>query len=224
MVEIGVLFQRNIDEHQDSINLGPDDLEGLSPDYLEGLEAGEEKGTYKVGMAYPDVIPFMENSSRRDLRDDLLRRFNSRAVEANRPLLEEAIAHRQTIAELFGQPSWAHHQLEEKMAKTPEAVLRFYAGLVPGLTELGQTEKGKLAEMLGADGHDDELQSYDFRYYDTQLRKRDYGVDPIGDRVLLSAAERHRRAIRADRRSLRPALPAHRRPRLAPRRSCLRHR
>lgn len=179
LVEIGVLFQRNIDEHQDSIKLGPDDLEGLSPQYLEGLEAGDEEGTYKVGMAYPDVIPFMENSSRRDLRDELLRRFNSRAVEANRPLLEEAIAHRQTIAELFGQPSWAHHQLEEKMAKTPDAVRRFYAGLVPGLTELGQTEKGKLAEMLVGEGHEGELQSYDFRYYDTQLRKRDYGVDPM---------------------------------------------
>ena len=152
LVEIGVLFQRNIDEHQDFIIVSSDDLDGLPESYVEGLESGEEEGTHKIGMAYPDVIPFMENSSRRDLRDDLLRRFNSRAVEPNRPLLEEAVNHRRRIAELFGQPSWAHHQLEEKMAKTPEAVLRFYAGLVPGLTELGQTEKGKLAEMLSAEG------------------------------------------------------------------------
>jgi Zn-dependent oligopeptidase len=178
LVEIGVLFQRNIDEHQDSISIGPDDLDGLPASYVEGLEAGEEEGTHKVGMAYPDVIPFMENSARRDLRDDLLRRFNSRAVEPNRPLLEEAVGARQRIAELFGQPSWAHHQLEEKMAKTPEAVRRFYGSLVPGLTELGQTEKGKLAEMLADDGHGTDLQSFDFRYYDTQLRRRDYGVDP----------------------------------------------
>jgi thimet oligopeptidase len=179
LVEIGVLFQRNIDEHQDSITLGPGDLDGLSANYLEGLEAGDDAGTYKVGMSYPDVIPFMENSSRRDLRNDLLRRFNSRAVDVNRPLLEEAVNHRQRIAELFGQPSWAHHQLEEKMAKNPEAVGRFYASLLPGLSELGQSEKGKLAEMLVADGQDGEIQSYDFRYYDTQLRKRDYGVDPM---------------------------------------------
>jgi len=179
LIEIGVLYQRNIDEHLDSITLGPDDLEGLSPNYLEGLEPGKEEGTYEVGMAYPDVMPFMENSSRRDLRDDLLRKFNSRAVETNRPLLEDAVNHRQRIAELFGQPSWAHHQLEEKMAKTPDAVRSFYASLVPGLTELGQTEKGKLAELLAADGNEGDLQSYDFRFYDTQLRKRDYGVDPM---------------------------------------------
>ena len=179
LVELGVLFQRNIDEHQDFIIVGQDDLEGLPPQYLEGLDAGEKEGTYKIGMSYPDVIPFMENSARRDLRDDLLRRFNSRAVDTNRSLLEEAIDLRHHIADLFGQPSWAHHQLEEKMAKVPEAVRQFYSGLVPGLSELGQTEKGKLAEMLAADGYDNGLQAYDFRYYDTQLRKRDYGVDPM---------------------------------------------
>lgn len=178
LVELGVLFQRNIDEHQDHLTVSRDDLEGMPESYIEGLEPGDAEGTFKVTMSYPDVVPFMENSPRRDLRQALSAKFNSRAVEPNRPLLEEAIEARQRIAELFAQPSWAHHQLEEKMAKYPEAVRSFYAALLPGLTEIGQTELGKLTEMLRADGADGELQSYDFRYYDTQLRRRDYGVDP----------------------------------------------
>ena len=40
-------------------------------------------------MAYPHVIPFMENAQRRDLRRRLMGKFNSRAVETNRRLLEE---------------------------------------------------------------------------------------------------------------------------------------
>ena len=178
LVELGVLFQRNIDEHQDHLLVTRSDLEGMPESYIEGLEAGDIEGTLKVTMAYPDVVPFMENSPRRDLRQELSRKFNSRAVAPNRPLLEEAIAARQRIAEIFSQPSWAHHQLEEKMAKSPEAVRSFYASLLPGLTEIGQTELGKLTEMLRSDGFDGELQGYDFRYYDTQLRRRDYGVDP----------------------------------------------
>lgn len=178
LVELGVLFQRNIDEHQDHLLVTRADLEGMPESYIEGLEAGEAEGTLKVTMAYPDVVPFMENSPRRDLREQLSRKFNSRAVEPNRPLLEEAIAARQRIAEIFSQPSWAHHQLEEKMAKNPEAVRSFYAALLPGLSEIGRTELGKLTEMLRADGFDGDLQGYDFRYYDTQLRRRDYGVDP----------------------------------------------
>jgi thimet oligopeptidase len=178
LVELGVLFQRNIDEHQDHLLVTRADLEGMPESYIEGLEAGEAEGTLKVTMAYPDVVPFMENSPRRDLREQLSRKFNSRAVEPNRPLLEEAIAARQRIAEIFSQPSWAHHQLEEKMAKNPEAVRSFYAALLPGLSEIGRTELGKLTEMLRADGFDGDLQGYDFRYYDTQLRRRDYGVEP----------------------------------------------
>jgi thimet oligopeptidase len=178
LVELGVIFQRNIDEHQDHLTVSRDDLEGLPESYIEGLQTDGPEGTFKVTMSYPDVVPFMENSPRRDLRQALSAKFNSRAVEPNRPLLEEAIAARQRIAEIFSQPSWAHHQLEEKMAKNPEAVRSFYAALLPGLTEIGQTELGKLTEMLRADGADGELQSYDFRYYDTQLRRRDYGVDP----------------------------------------------
>jgi thimet oligopeptidase len=178
LVELGVLFQRNIDEHQDHLLVSRADLEGLPDSYVECLEAGDEEGMFKISMSYPDVIPFMENSPRRDLRQELSAKFNSRATGTNRPLLEEAIAARDRIAEIFSAPSWAHHQLEEKMAKNPEAVRSFYADLLPGLTEIGQAELGKLREMLRADGSEDELQVYDFRYYDTQLRKRDFGVDP----------------------------------------------
>lgn len=179
MVEVGIAFQRNIDEYQDHLFVTRGDLEGMPESYIENLEAGEEEGTYKIGLSYPDVVPFMENSPRRDLREQLSRKFNTRAVESNRPLLEEAVGTRGRIAEQFGEPSWAHHQLEEKMAKTPDAVRTFYAGLIPGLTEKGQSELKVMEAMLEQDQGEGPLQAYDFRYYETQLRKRDYGVDPI---------------------------------------------
>jgi Zn-dependent oligopeptidase len=121
----------------------------------------------------------MENSPRRDLREQLYRKFNSRAVEPNRPLLEEAVGTREQIAGMFGQASWAHHQLEEKMAKTPEAVRAFYAALVPGLTEGGQSELKVMEALLSSDGHETPLQTFDRSYYETQLRKQEYGVDPM---------------------------------------------
>ncbi|MGH9196052.1 MAG: M3 family metallopeptidase, partial [Acidimicrobiia bacterium] len=161
MVEVGIAFQRNIDEHRDHLLVSRADLEGMPDSYIENLEPGEEEGTYKIGLSYPDVVPFMENSPRRDLREQLARKFNTRAVEPNRPLLEEAIGTRARIAELFEEPSWAHHQLEEKMAKTPEAVRAFYAGLIPGLTEKGQAEIKVMEIMLGEDQEAGPLQAYD---------------------------------------------------------------
>ncbi len=180
LVELGVVFEQNISDHKDALVVSPDDLDGLPESYVEGLAPGDEEGTLKVTMAYPDVIPFMENARRRDLREQLSFKFNTRAVEANKPILEEAVRIRARIAELFGHPSWAHHQLEERMAKEPEAVEAFYADLVPPLTSAARSEIAEMTSLLTSDTEDPEadLQVWDWRYYDTQLRRQRYGVDP----------------------------------------------
>lgn len=180
LVELGVAFEQNIAEHKDALVVTRADLAGLPDHYVEGLEPGEEEGTYRVTMAYPDVVPFMEMADRRDLREQLSFKFNSRAVSQNRPLLEEAVRLRARIAELFGRPSWAHHQLEERMAKEPDRVEEFYSELVPALTEAAHTEIAEMTQMLRNDIGDPgaELQAWDWRYYHTRLRKERHGVDP----------------------------------------------
>lgn len=180
LVELGVAFEQNIAEHKDALVVTPADLDGLPEWYAEGLEEGEEEGTRKVTMAYPDVVPFMENARRRDLREQLSFKFNTRAVEENRPILEEAVRIRARIAELFGEPSWAHHQLEERMAKEPAAVDRFYENLVPPLTEAGRREIAEMETLLSEETGDPDaaLQLWDWRYYDTRLRRERHGVDP----------------------------------------------
>jgi thimet oligopeptidase len=176
LVELEVAFQRNIAEYEDYLEVTREDLAGLPEDFINRLQRGEND-TLHVTMAYPDVIPFLEQAERRDLREALSFKFSSRAVEANRPVLQEAVEARERIAHLFGLDSWAHYQMEEKMAKHPEAVEAFYAELVPPLSEEGNAEIAAMAEMLAQDTGSRDLQVWDWRYYDTKLRLRDYGVD-----------------------------------------------
>ena len=75
----------------------------------------------------------------------------SRAAAVNRPLVEEATAVRLRMAELFGVPSWAHHRLRPRMARTPENVAAFYADLVPRLTTAGATQVAEMQALLEAD-------------------------------------------------------------------------
>ncbi|HEX2152599.1 MAG TPA: M3 family metallopeptidase [Acidimicrobiia bacterium] len=180
LVQLGVAFEQNIAEHKDALVVTREDLAGLPDSYIEGLTEGDEPDTYQVTMAYPDVIPFMENAERRDLREQLSFKFNTRAVEENRAILEEAVRIRARIAELFGQPSWAHHQLEERMAKVPSAVESFYGELVPPLTSAARNEVTEMEALLAKDTGDDDarLQVWDWRFYDTRLRKERHGVDP----------------------------------------------
>ena len=178
LVELSVAFDKNIADWQDHLTVHAEDLDGLPDDYIARLQPGEIEGTYKVTMAYPDVVPFLENARRRDLRRELAFKFNTRAVDANTPLLEEAVELRRRIAELFGLPSWAHYVMDEQMAKEPDRVSAFYDRLTPPLTDKARAELEVMAKLLEQDTGETTVQPWDWRYYDTQIRRRDYGVDP----------------------------------------------
>jgi thimet oligopeptidase len=177
LVELGVRYQQNIDEWQDWIICDREELDGLPDSFVEALEVDEETGKFKVTIDYPNMIPFLENATRRELREELRFKFNTVAVEDNKKILEEAIQLRQEIADAFGRPTWAHHRLEERMAKTPERVKEFYGGLLDPLAAKGRREVGAMSRLLGEDTGDDTVQTWDWAYYDTRQRKTDYGVD-----------------------------------------------
>ncbi|MDJ0952517.1 MAG: M3 family metallopeptidase [Acidimicrobiia bacterium] len=184
LIELQVEYAKNLDEWEDSIEVTRGDLGGLPDEYIDGLSEGSEPGRLQVGMAYPDYIPFIEQAERRDLRRALQFKFWNRAAEQNNPLLAEAVELRQQMAALFGLPTWAHHAMELKMAKTPEAVADFYASIAPQLSKKRDEDIAVMTEMLlgdtaalAEDIGGRELQSWDSNYYTTQLRKRDYGID-----------------------------------------------
>lgn len=179
LIELGVQFEQNVAEVNDTLTVTADDLDGMPDWFAESLEPGDVEGELKITMAYPHVIPFVQNGSRRDLREALMFKFNNRAAEPNRPILAEAVAIRQEIADLFGVSTFAHHRLTERMAQIPENVLDFYASLKGPLQAAARVEIDTMTALLVADESDSEatLRTYDWQYYDTQLRKTEYGVD-----------------------------------------------
>ncbi len=177
MVELQVAFSRNLDEYEDWIVASREDLVGLPDEYVEGLKPGDKEGTYKVTLDYPDYVPFLKQSPRRDLRETLQFKARTKAVDVNRPLFEETVALRREMAALLGYPTWAHYAMEPKMATEPGAVERFYKEVVPGLVDLGAGERAAMAEILHEDHPGAVVQSWDASYLDNEQRRRDYGVD-----------------------------------------------
>jgi Zn-dependent oligopeptidase len=181
LVELEVTFQRNIGEFRDGIDLTPEELEGLAPNFVERLKPGETPGTKRVTLEYPDVQPFMEQSPRRDLRERLEFKEWTKAVEENMHVLVETLHLRRKIADLLAYPSWAHYAMEVRMAGGPDKVERFYGDLIPRVSNLAQDELREMRDALRTETGDDELHPWDVRYYDNQLRRTKFGVDP--DRV-----------------------------------------
>ncbi len=179
-MELGTQFEKNIADVDDTLVVTRADLAGLPDWYADALEATEDGEGLQITMAYPHVVPFIQNASRRDLREALMFKFNNRAREINRVILAEAVEIRQEIAELFAHDSWAHHVLDERMAENPENVFDFYDTLREPLQAAAREEIARMTDLLRRDTGDDSaiLQTYDWQYYDTLLRKTEYGVDP----------------------------------------------
>ena len=176
LIEVQVAYRSNLDEWDDGIDMTLEDLAGLTESYIERLAPGSEPGTYRVSMAYPDYIPFVEEAERRDLRQRLQFKFWNRAAEANMPLIEEGIELRRRIALLLGYNTWTEYSMEVKMADLP-SVDDLYESIVPGLTVRGNGELATLQDLAAHDIGEAPIQSWDWAYYHTEQRKRDYGID-----------------------------------------------
>jgi len=177
LIQLQVDYARNVAEYKDHLEVPVSDLDALPRNYVESLEAGEAEGTVKVTLDYPAYVPFIEQSPNREQRRQLQSKYLNRSVEANRPLLEEAIAIRSELAEVLGYDNWADFSMEVKMAN-PGAVNELYDSVIPGLTKLGIAERTTLEELLGEDHPGATLQPWDRNYYHTVQQRRDFGIDP----------------------------------------------
>jgi len=177
LVEVEVAFGRNLNEFRDGIDVTREQLAGLPDAYIERLSTGETPETYRVSLDYPEVNPFLDQAHDRGLRRALFTKNWNKAVDANRPLLSEALGLRRRIAALMGEPTWAHHAMELKMAKAPERVVDWYRDLLPTLGAAVRRELEKLGTRLADDGHEGPIAPWDWRYYDDTVRREEYGID-----------------------------------------------
>ncbi|MBD2606805.1 M3 family metallopeptidase [Scytonema hofmannii FACHB-248] len=110
------------------------EIDGLPPSLLslaaqaarsEGAEnATPENGPWRITLDFPSYGPFMQHSTRRDLREQLYKAFITRASSGeldNNPLIERTLELRQELANLLGFKTFAELSLASKMAPNVEA-------------------------------------------------------------------------------------------------------
>ena len=175
IVELSVTFNRNLADWNDAIELG-DGVTGLSPDFVKQLPDGAAAGTKRLPIVRSSVVPFLEQSERRDLRERALKLFFSQAADENRQILEELLALRRKAAQLLGAESWSQFANEARMSGGAAAVRDFLDGVFGPLQELASVERAAMESILVADGVADELQAWDWRHYHERQR-RAIGLD-----------------------------------------------
>ena len=112
-----------------------EEIDGLPPSLVSlaaqtARDAGQENATpehgpWRITLDFPSFGPFMQHSTRSDLREQVYKAFISRASVGeldNTPLVERILQLRQEKAQLLGFDSFAELSLARKMAPSVEAV------------------------------------------------------------------------------------------------------
>lgn len=157
------------------------DLAGLPQSIIaasawEGTSRGM-KGKWVFTLDKPSMIPFLQYSENRPLREKLykgyLERCNNDNQNDNKAVIESIANKRLSRANLLGYPSHAAFVLDRNMSKKPEAVYSLLETLWTPAVKRAQSELDEMKKIKG----DDDFASWDWWYYAEKLRAQKYALD-----------------------------------------------
>lgn len=183
---LGTEFTQNLlaDERDWFMPLAEADLEGL-PDFViqAARAAGEEKdaGGPVVTLSRSLIVPFLQFSPRRDLRETAFNAWAARGANGgetdNRAIAAEILGLREERAHLLGYESFAAYKLETEMAKTPEAVRDLLMAVWTPARAQAEADAQALTRMMQEDGVNGPLAPWDWRYYSEKRRVAEHDLD-----------------------------------------------
>ncbi|MGJ8615704.1 MAG: M3 family metallopeptidase [Sulfitobacter sp.] len=183
---LGTQFTQNLlaDERSWFMPLDEDDLDGL-PDFV--VDAARAAGVEKkadgpvVTLSRSLIVPFLQFSPRRDLREKAFRAWEARGANGgetdNRGIAAETLKLREERANLLGYENFAAYKLETEMAKTPDAVRNLLMSVWEPAKAQANADAAVLTQMMLADGINGDLAPWDWRYYAEKRRAVEHDLD-----------------------------------------------
>src|SRR5271169_2172181 len=187
LATLHTLFGQHVlhDEREWRLVLDTADLDGL-PSFARdaAAQAAAERelpGRYVVTLARSSIEPFLTFSSRRDLRRTAHEAWTGRGTHPgnadNTPLIREIMMLRAEQARLLGYDSFAAYRLDDSMAKTTDAVERLLLEVWDPAKQKARGERAALERLARAEGLNEPLEPWDWRYYAEKVRHAQYDLD-----------------------------------------------
>lgn len=162
-----------------------DDLAGLPANVRAmGADAASKlglEGKWAFTTQVPSLTPFLQHSTRRDLREALHRAYFLRGDRGNendnKEIVKSITALRAERARLLGYDTHAHYVLEERMAKDPQTVMSFLQKLWAPALERAIQEAAEMQALIDREKGGFQLASWDWWHYAEKLRQEKYAID-----------------------------------------------
>jgi len=139
------------------------------------------KGKWVFGLQNPSVMPFLQFSDKRDLREKIfhayINRGNNNNDKDNKAIIVKLIPLRLEKAKLMGYSTFAGFVLEDRMAKKPQNVYKLLNQIwIPALAKAKQ-EKTEMQSFIQESGEKFKLKGWDWRYYSDKIMKQRFDID-----------------------------------------------
>jgi len=159
-------------------------LAGLSEDRLKGAAAAakdRKADGYVISLQNTTQQPDLASLTVRATRQAFFESSWTRAERGDANDTRDTVARiaqlRAQKAKLLGFPSYGAWKLQDQMAKTPEAAVKFMDGMVPGATAKAVAEGKDIQTLIDAQKGGFALQPWDWDFYAQQVRKAKYDLD-----------------------------------------------
>jgi peptidyl-dipeptidase Dcp len=162
-----------------------EDLKGLPESVINAAaltakERGHE-GKWVFTLHKPSLIPFLQYSDKRELREKMLKGYINRGDNNNeydnKELIKKIVTLRAKRAELLGFKNHASFVLDKNMAKTPENVYQLLNKVWKPALAMAKKEAKELQALIDKEGGNFKLEAWDWWYYTEKLKKARYDLD-----------------------------------------------
>jgi peptidyl-dipeptidase Dcp len=162
-----------------------EELAGLPPSVItaaaEAAKAKGLEGQWVFTLHKPSLIPFLQYSGKRDLREKIFKAYinrgNNNNEYDNKAVLSKIASLRVKRANLLGYKTHADFVLEENMAKNPAAVTTLLSQLWTPALKMSKQEAAELQGLVDKEGQGFKLAPWDWWYYAEKLKKAKYELD-----------------------------------------------
>ncbi|KAG8819006.1 hypothetical protein FRC17_010634 [Serendipita sp. 399] len=174
-------FSNNCNQEKGFIDFSEEELKGVPETAMAGYKKLDD-GKLRVTFKTPDSIPLMQYAQNVETRKTMYAGMEDR-LKINVPVFDKILELRRQCAAILGYDTWAAYRLEDRMIKSASAAAQFLDDLQEKLTPIGQSDLQKLLtlkkkehEELGVP-YDDQLNAWDWRYYDRKLVETSLSLD-----------------------------------------------
>ncbi len=163
-----------------------DELAGLPDDMIQTAadvanKDAETKGKWVFTLHNPSVMPFLQFSDQRALRESIfnayINRCNHNNEKDNKELITKLVKLRAEKARLMGYSSFAAFALEDRMAKKPENVYHLLDKIWKPALEMAKMEAAEFQEMINQQDEKFSLEAWDWRFYNEKVMKQRFQLD-----------------------------------------------